>query len=277
MPARNASRADQALQHPDDLGAFLVDGRGVEVADLVIDLRPDVVRQRAGVLGELRRAQRANVADALDRRRAHVAGKLLIAEDGQPLFEAQLEPVPAGHAIAGPVVKILVRDDPLDARVIVVGRRLRRREDVFVVEDVEALVLHRAHIEIGDGDDVEHVEIVFAPVSLLVPGHRSLERVHRIVGALLAAVLDVDRERDLAAGRGDERIGDMAEIAGDQREQVARLLVRIAPDGVVAAGNVGLARRFRDCRWRAGPAPRPDPPRAAPDRSRARPAGRGNK
>ena len=36
----------------------------------------------------------------------------------------------------------------------------------------------------------------------------------------------------------------MAEIAGDQREQVARLLVRIAPNGVVAAGKVGLAHAF---------------------------------
>src|SRR5271170_4050815 len=36
----------------------------------------------------------------------------------------------------------------------------------------------------------------------------------------------------------------MAEIASDQREQVARLFVRIAPDGVVAAGNVGIARVF---------------------------------
>ena len=37
---------------------------------------------------------------------------------------------------------------------------------------------------------------------------------------------------------------DMAEIAGDQREQVARLLVRIAPDCVVASGNVRVARAF---------------------------------
>ena len=60
--------ADQALQHAHDLGAFLIDGRGVEIADLVIDLGAHIMRQRAGVLGELRRAQRAHVADALNRR-----------------------------------------------------------------------------------------------------------------------------------------------------------------------------------------------------------------
>ena len=140
--------ADQALQHAHDLGAFLIDGRGVEIADLVIDLGAHIMRQRAGVLGELRRAQRAHVADALNRRGAHVSGKFLVAEDGQPFFEAELEPVAAGHAVAGPVVKIFVRDHALDASVILVGRRLGRREHVFVVEDVEALVLHRAHIEV---------------------------------------------------------------------------------------------------------------------------------
>ena len=236
--------ADQALQHAHDLGAFLIDGRGVEIADLVIDLGAHIMRQRAGVLGELRRAQRAHVADALNRRGAHVSGKFLVAEDGQPLFEAELEPVAAGHAIAGPVVKIFVRDHALDAGVILVGRRLGRREHVFVVEDVEALVLHRAHIEVGDGDDVENVEIIFAPVSPLVPGHRPLERVHRVARALFAAVLDMDRKRDVLARGGDEGIRDRTQIARDQREQVAWLLVRIAPDGEVAARDVRFARGF---------------------------------
>ena len=36
----------------------------------------------------------------------------------------------------------------------------------------------------------------------------------------------------------------MAEIARDQREQIARLLVRIAPDRPVAPGGVGVARAF---------------------------------
>ena len=235
---------DQALQHAHDLGAFLVDGRGVEVVDLVIDLGAHIVREGPRVLGELRGTERAHVADALDRRRAHVGGKILVAEDGQPLFETELEPIAAGHAIAGPVMKIFVRDHAFDVGVVVVGRRLRRSKHVFVVEDVEALVLHRPHIEIGDGDDVENVEIVFAPISLLVPGHRALERVHRIMRALLAAMLDIDRERDGLARRRDERIRNMAKIAGDQRKQIARLLVRIAPDCEVAAGRVRFASGF---------------------------------
>ena len=111
-----------------------------------------------------------------DRARAHVGGEFLVAENRQPFLQAELEPVAAGDAVAGPVVEIFVRDHRLDAGVVGVGRGLRRRQHVFVVEDVEALVLHRAHVEVGDGDDHEDIEIVFAAERLLVPAHRALER-----------------------------------------------------------------------------------------------------
>ena len=62
--------------------------------------------------------------------------------------------------------------------------------------------------------------------------------------ALLAAMLDIDRERDFAPRGGDERIRDMAEIAGDQREQVARLRIRIAPNGEMPAGRRRVSGAF---------------------------------
>jgi hypothetical protein len=77
-------------------------------------------------------------------------------------------------------VEILVRDDALDRGVVGVGRALGLGEHQLVVEDVEPLVLHRAEVEVGDGDDVEHVEVVLAPEAALVPGHGALERVHGI-------------------------------------------------------------------------------------------------
>jgi hypothetical protein len=43
------------------------------------------------------------------------------------------------------------------------------------------------------------VEIVFAAERLLVPAHGTLERIHRVAGAVLLAGLDIDAERDLAA------------------------------------------------------------------------------
>ena len=60
-----AVAADQRLHHAHDLGALLVDGGGVEVVDLQVAVGPHRVRHRAGVFGELRRAQRPHVLDAL--------------------------------------------------------------------------------------------------------------------------------------------------------------------------------------------------------------------
>ena len=188
-------RAEDGADHAHDFRALLVDGRGVEIVDLAVAARPHRMRQRPLVLGELVRPQRAHLGDALDRARALVGGEFVVAENRQPFLQAKLEPVAASDSVAGPIVEILVRDDRLDIGEVGVGRGLLVGQHVFVVEDVEALVLHRAHVEVGHGDDVEDVEVVFAAELLLVPAHRALQRVHRVGGARLLAVLDIDAER----------------------------------------------------------------------------------
>ena len=120
-----AAGAEQRLQHAHDLGALLVDGRRVEVVDLVIDASaaPDGRggRRPRGTGG---RAGARTSPMRFDRARALVGGEFLVAEDGQAFLQAELEPVAAGDAVAGPVVEILVRDDGLDRGVVGVGRGL---------------------------------------------------------------------------------------------------------------------------------------------------------
>ena len=179
---------DQRAQHADDFRALLVYGCRVEVVDFMIGFRAHIMRQRSGVLGKLRRAQGADIGDAPDRPRTLVGGKLLVAIDRQAFLEAELEPVAAGDAVAGPVVEIFMRDDALDIGEIGVGRGFRTGQDVFVVEDIESLVLHRAHVEVGHGDDVEHIQVIFAAVDELVPAHGVGQRLHRVIGAVLLAL-----------------------------------------------------------------------------------------
>ncbi len=81
----------------------------------------------AGVLDELMRAKPAHVADPRDDARALIGGELLVAIDGEAFLQAELEPVAAGDAVAGPVVEILVRDDGFDRDEVVVGRGLVAR------------------------------------------------------------------------------------------------------------------------------------------------------
>ena len=72
------------------------------------------------VLRELAGAEDADVLDPLDRAAVHVGAELLIPEHRETLLEGQLEPVPAGHAVTGPVVEVLMANHTLDTRVITI-------------------------------------------------------------------------------------------------------------------------------------------------------------
>ena len=72
-------------------------------------------------------------------------------------------------------------------------------EQVLRVEDIEALVLHRAHREIMRGDDMEHVEVVAAAKAFLVPAHRRFQTLHRPAAAADRAGLGVDDKPHTAA------------------------------------------------------------------------------
>ena len=208
--------------------------------------------------------------------RALVGGELLVAETVRPSFRQSWNqsrqvmrlPVQLWKYSCAMIASIETKS----LSVAVAGRG----QHVFVVEDVEALVLHRAHVEVGHGDDHEDVEIVFAAERLLVPAHGALERIHGVAGAVLLAGLDIDAQRHLAAGRGDEAVLDAAELAADHREQIGGLRPRVVPDREMpAAGQV--AALASDCRWRAAPALRLCRPRCGWCRPPSRRAGRGNR
>ncbi len=114
------------------------------------------MRQRAGIFDVLAALEKAHVFDALEPARVQVGGEFLIAEHRQTFLERKLEPVAQGDAIAGPVVEVFVSDHRLDRDEIIVRGGVDVGQNVACVEDVEALVLHRAHGEILRGDDVEH-------------------------------------------------------------------------------------------------------------------------
>jgi hypothetical protein len=114
MPVAETLAADQCLDHAHHLGAFFVDGAGVEIIDLDKTGRPYRMRHRAGILGKLAGAQAAHFADASCLAVVQVGAEFLITEHGQAFLQRELEPVAAGDAVAGPVMEILVRDDAVD-------------------------------------------------------------------------------------------------------------------------------------------------------------------
>ena len=251
--------AQHRRHHADQLRALVVDGGGVEIADLDIGFGADRMRQRAAVFWELRGAQRAHILDPLDRRRPLIGAELLVAIDGEALFQAELEPVAAGDAVARPIVEIFVGDHRGDRVVIIIGGGVGIGEDVAAVEDVQPLILHRAEVEIVDRDDVEHVEIIFAAIDLLVPRHRGLERVHRVVGARQIGLADPDAEPDFAARPGDEGRAVFRQVPRDQREQIAGFWERVVPFGpmpaavqIARANRIAIGEQYRVARLVGG-------------------------
>jgi len=154
--------------------------------------------QGAGIFWKLLGAKRAHIGDARDRAPAHVGLEFLIAIDGQPLLQGELKPVAACDAVAGPVVEIFMRDDRLDPLIIGVGGAQCVGEDVFCVENIEAFILHRAHVERTDRDDLKHIEVIFEAKAVFVPLHRAFECVERECAAPGIARIHIKVKIDLA-------------------------------------------------------------------------------
>ncbi len=72
-----AGAPDQGLHHAHHLGAFFVDGDGVEVVDLNVAVGPHRVRHRTGVFRKLRGAKHPHVLDAFHGPRGRLGTQVL--------------------------------------------------------------------------------------------------------------------------------------------------------------------------------------------------------
>ncbi|CAM3235524.1 hypothetical protein PANO111632_09750 [Paracoccus nototheniae] len=124
-----------------------------------------------------------------------------------------------------------MRDHRLDPFIIRIGGGFGRGQHQFRVEDVQPLVFHGPHVEIIDGDDVEHVQIIFAAIDVLVPPHGFDQAFHRETGAVLIAGPDPHIQCHIAARPGGEPVADRDQIARDQREQIGGFRPGIVPFG----------------------------------------------
>ena len=192
------------------------------------------MRHGAGILGELRGPQVAYRLNPLHGSRVAIAGVLLLTKYGQPFLERELEPIPARDAVARPVVEIFVGHGAIDELEVEVRRDVEARQHQLGVEYVQSLVLHRAGVEIADGDQVVLVQVDFQAIRLFVPCHRVFQRLQGKGGLVLLAGLDEKLQRHLAAGPGHKRVRDLIQFRGDDCEQVRRFGKRVLPGGPVS-------------------------------------------
>jgi hypothetical protein len=131
-------------------------------------------------------------------------------------------------------VEVLVTDHAFDAGEVGVGGGGGAGQHVLGVEDVQALVLHGAHVEVAHGDDHEALEIERQAEARLVPGHRRDERLHRMFGLVEITAPHIHLQQVVFARARCDALLAAHEIGGHHREQVAGLGEGIVPLGVVA-------------------------------------------
>ena len=64
-----------------------------------------------------------------------------------------------------------MRDNRFDQFEICVRCNFIVGQDVGAVENIQSLVFHRPHIEIINGNNVENVQVIFAPIDTFIPVH----------------------------------------------------------------------------------------------------------
>ena len=68
-------------------------------------------------------------------------------------------------------MEILVRYDAFDSLVTRIGGDVGMRENTGRIEDIQALIFHRAHVEVINGNNIEKVEVVLQTIHILIPSH----------------------------------------------------------------------------------------------------------
>ena len=103
-----------------------------------------------------------------------------------------------------------------DGAIVVVGRGRRLCEDVAGVKDVEALVLHGAHVEVLDRHNVVLVKVVFTVIYLFIPDHRVTKCAQGKVTLRDIPRASVDSELDVAPRSRRESVFDKLQRARNQ-------------------------------------------------------------
>jgi len=123
-----------------------------------------------------------------------------------------------------------VGDNRLYLLIGVISCSLGAAQHAGCVENIEAFVLHRAHIEIIYRHDIENIQVVFAPINLFIPAHGFFQRdiqakVVRIDGAVAGDV------------KGNEKV--VISKSGNVRGNIVAPRVTLE-DGAIFKGSIDM-------------------------------------
>ena len=126
-----------------------------------------------------------------------------------------------------------MRNDSLDGLIVLIGCRLWLRQHITRVKDIEALVLHRAHIEIIYRHNLVHIQVILATIDLFIPAHRLFDGGHGVGALPLVLVLHVDMQGYLSPRRGAVGVAHPCQRSRHQGKEIRRLGEGIHPAGIM--------------------------------------------
>ena len=239
QPTHERLLPQQGVEHTDHLRSLFIDRGGVKVVDRLVVIRLNRVGCGPGIFSKLGIAQQRHILDPLHRSRMQISREAGITKHREAFLQGELEPVAAGDAVTRPVMEILVADHTFDAFQLAIGGGGSIGEHQLGVENIEALVLHRAHVEMAHRHDVELIKVVFQAVALLIPEHRTLERGHRMGREGRIAGLHMQAQLHCAAAAGGELIAHLLQLTCHQGKQIGGLGEGIVPNREMAAFRQG--------------------------------------
>ena len=98
------------------------------------------------------------------------------------------------------------------------------------IEDIEAFVFHRSHIEIFNRNYVVLRQIVFPTVGFFIPGHRVPERGEGVVALRKISRASVDPQLNLGAGLCRKPVLQKLKTPRHEGEEIAGLGMWILPN-----------------------------------------------
>ena len=126
-------------------------------------------------------------------------------------------------------MEIFVGNDGLDTLECQVCGGFLTGQHTGGVENVEALILHGAHVEVVHRHNHEDIEVVLTTIDLFIPAHGAFQRVHGVIALLGIARLHVHAQINVTARARGKGITFLYQVSGHQGEEVAGLGERVFP------------------------------------------------
>ena len=136
-------------------------------------------------------------------------------------------------------------NDAFYAVVVAIGGGGRLGQHILGVEDVEAFVFHRAHVEVAGCHNHEALQIEREAKPRLVPRYAGLQRLHGVARFVQIARAHIDLQQMFFARAAGDALLTRYQQPRHQRKQVAGFAERVAPLRVVAAiGQIALLQQI---------------------------------